>query len=204
MTKEIREARPPNSPPEIIVPPRAASIPPPDTLHGGSERELHAAEIASRGRMNRRKRHDCGLRALGETAMARVRGATAASWPLAHSNPNKTKSPLRSAHSIVPSEKRSQTPGSANQSTHGKSQLLGSMHKSPRSRYLALKASIIAAPSAPAAADHSADMTAPISARPAASRSPAASTLMPVGGKLRQMPAGQLARPCRAGRFRQK
>ena len=73
VTKEIREARPPNSPPEIIVPPRAASIPPPDTPHGGSERELHAAEIASRGRMNRKKRHDCGLRALGETAMARVK-----------------------------------------------------------------------------------------------------------------------------------
>ena len=134
VTKAIREARPPNSPPEIIVPPRAASIPPPDTLHGGSERELHAAEIASRGRMNWQKRHDCGLRALGETAMARVRGATAASWPLAHSNPNKTKSPLRSAHSIVPSEKRSQTPGSANQSTHGKSQLLGSMHQSHTTR----------------------------------------------------------------------
>ena len=30
VTKAIREARPPNSPPEIIVPPRAASIPPPD------------------------------------------------------------------------------------------------------------------------------------------------------------------------------
>ena len=77
--KATREARPPNSPYEIIVPPRAASIPPPDTPHGGSEQELHAAEIASRGRMNWRKRHDCGLRALGETAMARVRGATAAS-----------------------------------------------------------------------------------------------------------------------------
>ena len=73
VTKAIREARPPNSPPEIIVPPRATSIPPPDTPHGGSERELHAAEIASRGRMNWQKRHDYGWRALGETAMARVK-----------------------------------------------------------------------------------------------------------------------------------
>ena len=40
VTKAIREARPPNSPPEIIIPPRATSIPPPDTPHGGSEREL--------------------------------------------------------------------------------------------------------------------------------------------------------------------
>ena len=39
VTKAIREARPPNSPPEIIIPPRATSIPPPDTPHGGSERE---------------------------------------------------------------------------------------------------------------------------------------------------------------------
>ena len=29
VTKVIREARPPNLPPEIIIPPRATSIPPP-------------------------------------------------------------------------------------------------------------------------------------------------------------------------------
>ena len=40
VTKAIRKARPPNSPPDIIVPPRATSIPPPGTLHGRSEREL--------------------------------------------------------------------------------------------------------------------------------------------------------------------
>ena len=34
VTKAIRDARPPNSPPEIIIPPRATSIPPPDTPHG--------------------------------------------------------------------------------------------------------------------------------------------------------------------------
>ena len=54
-------------------PPRATSIPPPDTPHGGSEREHHAAEIASKGRMNWQKRQGYGLRALGETAMARVK-----------------------------------------------------------------------------------------------------------------------------------
>ena len=75
VTKAIREARPPNSPPEIIIPPRATSIPPPDTPHGGSEREHHAAEIASKGRMNWQKRQGYGLRALGETAMARVNEA---------------------------------------------------------------------------------------------------------------------------------
>ena len=73
VTKAIREARPPNSPPEIIIPPRATSIPPPDTPHGGSEREHHAAEIALKGRMNWQKRQGYGLRALGETAMARVK-----------------------------------------------------------------------------------------------------------------------------------
>ena len=73
VTKAIREARPPNSPPEIIIPPRATSIPPPATPHGGSEREHHAAEIASKGRMNWQKRQGYGLRALGETAMARVK-----------------------------------------------------------------------------------------------------------------------------------
>ena len=73
VTKAIREARPPNSPPEIIIPPRATSIPPPDTPHGGSEREHHAAEIASKGRMNWQNRQGYGLRALGETAMARVK-----------------------------------------------------------------------------------------------------------------------------------
>ena len=73
VTKAIREARPPNSPPEIIIPPRATSIPPPDTPHGGSEREHHAAEIASKGRMNWQKRQGYGSRALGETAMARVK-----------------------------------------------------------------------------------------------------------------------------------
>ena len=36
-------------------------------------REHHAAEIASKGRMNWQKRQGYGLRALGETAMARVK-----------------------------------------------------------------------------------------------------------------------------------
>ena len=73
VTKAIRDARPPNSPPEIIIPPCATSIPPPDSPHGGPEREHHAAEIASKGRMNWQKRQGYGLRAIGETAMARVK-----------------------------------------------------------------------------------------------------------------------------------
>ena len=132
VTKAIREARPPNSPPEIIIPPRATSIPPPDTPHGGSEREHHAAEIASKGRMNWQKRQGYGLRALGETAMARVKRLNAASSTLAHSNPNKPKSPCRSTHSIALSVRQNQTQsGSANQPGNGRSHHRGSMHQSP-------------------------------------------------------------------------
>ena len=138
VTKAIREARPPNSPPEIIIPPRATSIPPPDTPHGGSEREHHAAEIASKGRMNWQKRQGYGLRALGETAMARVKrlnggklNASARAATLAHSNPNKPKSPCRSTHSIALSVRRNQTQsGSANQPGNGRSHHRGSMHQS--------------------------------------------------------------------------
>ena len=84
VTKAIREARPPNSPPEIIIPPRATSIPPPDTPHGGSEREHHEAEIASKGMMNWQKRQGYGLRALGETAMARVKRLNGGKLNAAH------------------------------------------------------------------------------------------------------------------------
>ena len=140
VTKAIREARPPNSPPEIIIPPRATSIPPPDTPHGGSEREHHAAEIASKGRMNWQKRQGYGLRALGETAMARVNRLKAASSTLAHSNPNKPKSPCRSTHSIALSVRRNQTQsGSANQPGNGRSHHRGSMHQSRRVRLRATR-----------------------------------------------------------------
>ena len=46
VTKAIRAARPARSPPRIVVPPPARSIPPPGQAHGGSERERHCAEIA--------------------------------------------------------------------------------------------------------------------------------------------------------------
>ena len=69
-TKAIRNARPTKSPPKIVVPPRVTSIPPPGQPHGGSERECHAAEIASHGRMAWQKRHDYGLRSLVETGSA--------------------------------------------------------------------------------------------------------------------------------------
>ena len=44
-----------------------------DQPHGGSERELHAAEIAKHGRMAWQKRHDYRKRSLAETAVFRVK-----------------------------------------------------------------------------------------------------------------------------------
>lgn len=55
------------------MPPRKDSIPPPDHPHSGSERELHAAEIAAHGRMAWQKRHDYGKRSLVETAVYRIK-----------------------------------------------------------------------------------------------------------------------------------
>ena len=72
-TEAVRSARPSSSQPKIIVPPRKDSIPPPDQPHGGSERELHAAEIAAHGRMAWQKRHEYGKRSLAETAVFRVK-----------------------------------------------------------------------------------------------------------------------------------
>lgn len=61
VTDAIRAAHPARSPPKIVIPPPARSIPPPGTPHGGTERERHAAEIAAHGRMNWRKENDYGL-----------------------------------------------------------------------------------------------------------------------------------------------
>lgn len=72
----IRAARPAKSPPKIIVPPPAKSIPPPGAPHGGSERERHAAEIAAHGRMNWQKDNGYGFRALGETGIGRFKNHT--------------------------------------------------------------------------------------------------------------------------------
>ena len=47
----IRAARPPRSPPRIVIPPASPSARPPSKAHGGSERERHAAEIGARGRI---------------------------------------------------------------------------------------------------------------------------------------------------------
>lgn len=69
----IRQARPPRSPPNIVMPPSAPSIPAPATPHSGAERERHAAEIAARGRMAWRKHHGYGKRALVETAVFRLK-----------------------------------------------------------------------------------------------------------------------------------
>ncbi|WP_235984407.1 IS5 family transposase [Mesorhizobium neociceri] len=71
--KAIRAARPARSPPDIVIPPREPSIPDKGDPHGGSERELHAAEIALHGRMAWQKRHGYGRRSLVETAISRIK-----------------------------------------------------------------------------------------------------------------------------------
>ncbi|MEM1345933.1 MAG: IS5/IS1182 family transposase, partial [Pseudomonadota bacterium] len=47
--------------------------PAPGMPHGGTERERHAAEIAAHGRMAWQKNHGYGKRALGETAVFRLK-----------------------------------------------------------------------------------------------------------------------------------
>ncbi|MEM7528189.1 MAG: IS5 family transposase [Pseudomonadota bacterium] len=69
----IRRARPPRSPPKIVIPPCKPSIPAPGTPHSGTERERHAAEIAARGRMAWQKGHDYGKRSHAETAVFRLK-----------------------------------------------------------------------------------------------------------------------------------
>jgi hypothetical protein len=69
----IRAARPPRSPPKIVIPPSTASIPAPGTAHGGTERERHAAGIGARGRMAWQKANGYGRRALVETAISRLK-----------------------------------------------------------------------------------------------------------------------------------
>ena len=69
----VRNARPARSPPRIVIPPSAPSIPLPNTPHGGTERERHAAEIAAGGRMAWQKAHGYGRRSLAETAVFRLK-----------------------------------------------------------------------------------------------------------------------------------
>jgi hypothetical protein len=69
----IRAARPGQSPPKIVIPPRLSSIPDKGQPHGGSERERHAAEIAAHGRMAWQRRHCYGKRSLVETAISRIK-----------------------------------------------------------------------------------------------------------------------------------
>lgn len=76
VTDAIRAARPVRSPPKIVVPPPERSIPPPGTPHGGTEREIHCAEIAAHGRMRWQKDNDFGLRSLAETGIGRLKGFT--------------------------------------------------------------------------------------------------------------------------------
>jgi hypothetical protein len=74
VTAAIRVARPPRSPPKIIVPPQKQSIPPPGQAHSGTERECHVAEIGAHGRRAWQKNNDYGLRSLVETGVSRIKG----------------------------------------------------------------------------------------------------------------------------------
>ncbi len=49
--RAIRSVRPVGSPPNIVISPKGPSIPDKGQLHGGSERERHAAEISRSGRI---------------------------------------------------------------------------------------------------------------------------------------------------------
>jgi hypothetical protein len=69
----IREARPKGTPPRIVIPPCKPSIPDKDELHGGTERERHAAEIAAHGRIAWQRNHGYGKRSLAETAISRIK-----------------------------------------------------------------------------------------------------------------------------------
>jgi len=69
----IRAARPRHSPPRIIIPPAACSIPDAGRPHSGTERERHAATIADHGRMAWQKHSGYGRRSLVETAISRLK-----------------------------------------------------------------------------------------------------------------------------------
>jgi len=71
----IRSARPPRSPPKVVIPPHAPSIPSPGAAHGGTERERHASDIGAHGRMAWQKAQSDGRRALVETAISRLKGS---------------------------------------------------------------------------------------------------------------------------------
>ena len=72
-TTPFERRRPPGSPPKIVIPPKAPSIPDRGDPHGGSERKRHAAEIARHGRMAWQRRHGYGKRSLAETAFSRIK-----------------------------------------------------------------------------------------------------------------------------------
>jgi Transposase DDE domain len=69
----IRAARPPRSPPKIVIPPAVRSISTSGMPHGGSERERHAAKIGAHGRMAWQKVNGYGRRALAETTISRLK-----------------------------------------------------------------------------------------------------------------------------------
>ena len=92
----IRAARPPGSPPKIVIPPKAPSIPDKGDPHGGSERKRHAAEIARHGRMAWQRRHGYGKRSLAETAFSRIKTINHGRLTSRTSAPGRTRSPFTS------------------------------------------------------------------------------------------------------------
>lgn len=85
----IRKARPARSPPKIVIPPKAPSIPDKGSLHGGTERERHAAWPGRSGtatasaHWSKRPSHAS-------------RGSTTDALSPGHSERSRTKSPFTS------------------------------------------------------------------------------------------------------------
>ena len=92
----IRAARPTGSPPKIVIPLKAPSIPDKGDPHGGSERKRHTAEIARHGRMAWQRRHGYGKRSLAETAFSRIKTINDGRLTSRTSAPSRTRSPFTS------------------------------------------------------------------------------------------------------------
>ena len=66
-------ARQPDSPPEVVVPPRASAVPNTGDPAKQTQRDRHIRLIAERGRMAWQRATGYGRRSLGETAIGRYK-----------------------------------------------------------------------------------------------------------------------------------
>ncbi|MFV0296405.1 MAG: IS5 family transposase [Hyphomicrobiaceae bacterium] len=89
----IRDVRPARSPPKIVIPPSKPSIPDKGALHGGTERERHAADIARRGRMECRSGMDTANALSPKQPSPASRGSTEGPSLPELSALNRTRSP---------------------------------------------------------------------------------------------------------------